>query len=121
GETIGALTFDDILDTIFTRRPSRSQRLWKRMPIRLVSPGVWRVTGLTSLRRLTRHFDVPRPPSESLTVAGVIQEVLERFPEPGDACRWGPFRFEVSEVPERGPLVVELTLPEDADEEEARP
>jgi len=112
GETIGVLTFTDILDTIFTHRPSRSERLLKRVPIRLHAPGVWHVTGMTSLRRLARHFNVPRPPSKSVTVAGVVGEVLERFPEPGDVCRWGPFQFEVLEVPERGPLVVELTLPE---------
>jgi len=112
GETIGVLTFDDILDTIFTDRPSRSQRLLKRMPIRRHAVGVWHVTGMTSLRRLVRHFGVARPPSRSVTVAGVVQESLERFPEPGDVCRWGPLQFKVLEVPERGPLVVELTMPE---------
>jgi CBS domain containing-hemolysin-like protein len=68
---------------------------------------------MTSLRRLARHFGVARPPSKSVTVGGVVQEVLERFPEPGDVCRWGPFRFKVLDVPERGPLVVELTMPEE--------
>ncbi len=112
GETIGVLTFDDVLDTIFTRRPSRSQRLLKRMPIERQSPGVWHVTGMTSLRRLARHFNVPRPPSKSVTVAGVVQEVLERFPRQGDVCRWGPFQFRVVDVPDRGQLTVELTMPE---------
>ncbi|MBN1590244.1 MAG: DUF21 domain-containing protein [Pirellulales bacterium] len=112
GETIGVLTFDDILDTIFTRSSSRSQRLLKRVPIRREAPGVWHVTGMTSLRRLTRRFNVPRPPSKSITVGGVIQEVLERFPQPGDVCRWGPFQFRVLDVPDRGPLTVEMTMPE---------
>ena len=39
GETIGILTFDDVLDTIFGRTPSRSQRLLEQMPIRQVGPG----------------------------------------------------------------------------------
>lgn len=112
GETIGVLTFDDVLDTIFTRRSSRSERLLKRAAIQLHAPGMWRVTGITSLRRLARHFDVPRPASKSVTVGGVVQELLERFPEPGDTCRWGPFQFKVLDVPDRGPLLVELTLPE---------
>ena len=30
GETIGILTFDDILDTIFSGTPSRSERLLRR-------------------------------------------------------------------------------------------
>jgi putative hemolysin len=115
GETIGVLTFDDILDTIFTRQPSRSQRLLKRVPIRCHAPGVWHVTGMTSLRRLVRHFNVSRPPSQSVTVAGVVQETLQRFPEPGDVCRWGPFQFRVLETPDHGQLIVELTMPPDED------
>ncbi len=118
GETVGILTFDDVLDTIFSRSPSRSQRLLERVPIRQVAPGTWQVTGMTSLWRLVRHFHVQRPASKSVTVAGVVQEMLERLPQARDQCRWGPFRLEVLEVPERGQLLVELTLAEE--QEEAR-
>ena len=118
GETIGILTFDDVLDTIFSRSPSRSQRLLKRMPIRQVASDAWQVTGMTSLWRLVRYFDIQRPASKSVTVAGVVQEMLERLPRAGDQCRWGPFRFKVLDVPERGQLLVELTL---ADEQEEAP
>jgi CBS domain containing-hemolysin-like protein len=118
GETIGILTFDDVLDTIFSRAPSRSQRLLERMPIRRVSAGTWHVTGMTSLWRLVRHFNVERPPSKSVTVAGVVQEVLQRLPEPGDQCRWGPFQLQVLDVPERGQLLVELTLSDEQEETE---
>jgi len=116
GETIGILTFDDVLDTIFSRSPSRSQRLLERMPIRRVSAGAWHVTGMTSLWRLVRHFNVERPPSKSVTVAGVVQEVLERLPQPGDECRWGPFQLKVLDVPERGQLLVELTRSDQQEE-----
>lgn len=110
GETIGILTFDDILDTIFGQAPSRSQRLLQQVPIRQVGPGRWELTGMTSLRRLVRHFRVIRQPTKSTTVAGVVQEMLERFPEPGDTCRWGPFQFRVIEVTEREQMLVELRL-----------
>ncbi|NQU20613.1 MAG: DUF21 domain-containing protein [Candidatus Nealsonbacteria bacterium] len=110
GETIGILTFDDVLDTIFGRTPSRSKRLLQRQPIRLIAPDRWQVTGMTSLRRLARYFQQERPSSKSVTVAGIVQEVLERLPQTGDVCHWGPFRFEVLEVPERGQLLVKLTL-----------
>ncbi len=116
GETIGVLTIDDILDTLFTPAPSRSERLLMRRPIRLVRPGVWQVTGMTGVRRLVRYFDVPRPPSKSVTVAGVVQEVLERLPEQGDSCRWGPFAFKVVDTFERGQLLLEVTLAESRDE-----
>jgi CBS domain containing-hemolysin-like protein len=110
GETIGILTFDDILDTIFSHSPSRSQRLLKREPIRQVAPGVWHVIGITSLRRLVRFFRVERPSSKSVTVAGVIQETLERLPSPGDRCTWGPFQFRVIDVQPSGQLLAEVTL-----------
>ena len=110
GETIGILTLDDILDTVFSRDASRSQRFFKRLPIRQVSLGVWHVTGMTSVRRLVRHFNVPWPPTKSVTVSGVVQEVLERLPVPGDQCQWGPFHFRVIDSPDRGQILVELTL-----------
>ena len=119
GETIGILTFDDVLDTIFSPTASRSQRLLQRVPIRQVAPGVWHVTGMTSLWRLVRHFRVDRPESKSLTVAGVVQEALERLPTSGDECRWGPFHFKVIDVTQDGQLLVQLTRL-DAGREDAR-
>lgn len=109
GETIGVLTFHDVLDTIFTHTPSRSERLLKTMPIEQVGPEVWHVNGMTGLKRLAKCFGVERPESKSLTVSGVVQEMLERLPEQGDECDWGPFHFEVLDVPERGQLLVRLT------------
>ena len=111
GETIGILTFDDILDTLFSGAPSRSERLLRRDPIRPVTPGVWHVTGMTSVRRLIRYFQVEKPPTQGVTLSGVIQEVLQRLPEPGDQCDWGPFHFKVLDVPLRGQLLMELTMP----------
>lgn len=118
GETIGILTFDDLLDTIFSHTPSRSERLLKQVPIRQVAPGVWHVTGMTSLRRLLRHFQLDDPPpAKSVTVAGVVQEMLERIPEKGDECAWGPFRFRVVGLPDRGQMSLELTLEPNAEDD----
>jgi CBS domain containing-hemolysin-like protein len=63
GETIGILTFDDILDVLFSGAPSRAERILRREPIRAISPGVWHVTGMTSVRRLARQFHVAEPPT----------------------------------------------------------
>ena len=115
GETIGVLTHEDILATIFASSPSRSSRLLKREPIHQVAPGVWNVTGITGLRRLARHFDLPTAASKSVTVGGVVQEQLERLPRKGDFCRWGPFQLEVLEASQRGPLLIQLTLAADAE------
>jgi CBS domain containing-hemolysin-like protein len=116
GETIGILTFDDILDTLFSGAPSRSERLLRRDPIRPVTPGTWHVTGMTSVRRLARYFQIDKPATHSVTLSGVIQEALERLPEAGDECQWGPFHFKIIDVPLRGQLLIELTMPKAQEE-----
>ena len=112
GETIGILTFDDILDTIFSGTPSRSERLLRRPPIRRLAPGVWQVTGMTSLRRLARYFHVERPPSKSVTVAGWFRRRWSGCPSPATCAAGGPSSFRVLDAPLRGQLLVELTLAE---------
>jgi CBS domain containing-hemolysin-like protein len=116
GETIGILTFDDLLATIFTDSPSRSARLLRTSPIAQAQPGIWHVTGMTSLRRLARYFQVELPETHNVTVAGVTQEVLQRLPARGDEVAWGPFRWTVLDAPERGQLTVELTLRQEVPE-----
>lgn len=118
GETIGAITFDDILDAILAPESSRTHRLLAQQPIREVAPGVWHVIGITTLRRLATELDVELPSSKSHTTAGVVQELLERLPKVGDRQTWGPLEFNVLEVSERGPLLVEVTkIPQPADGE----
>ena len=108
GETIGILTFEDILDTIFLLDPTRSARLLNRQAIHEVEPGIWNVTGTTSLRRLARYFDTHLPVSKSVTLTGVTQEVLERLPVMGDEFEWGSFQFRVLDSPEPGLMTLEL-------------
>ncbi|NIP85905.1 MAG: DUF21 domain-containing protein [Planctomycetales bacterium] len=111
GETIGIVTFEDILHTTFALDASRSERLLKQQSVERVGSGQWRVTGMTTLRRLERCFHVQLPPSKSVTVAGLVQETLGRLPQPHDQGTCGPFAFEVLEMPERGQMVVRLTFP----------
>ena len=110
GETIGILTFDDILDTIFTQEASRSERIFRRLSVQNLSADHWQVTGMTTLRRLGRRFGVTLPTTKNTTVAGAVQEALGRVPRAGDVCDWGPFHFEVVEVPDRGQMALGLTL-----------
>jgi CBS domain containing-hemolysin-like protein len=110
GETIGILTFEDILDTIFTYSPSRSKLLLDEKPIHDIEDGMWLVAGVTALRRLSRYLEIELPPSKSVTVAGVIQEQLGNLAHNGDECDWGPFHLKVLEAPQRGHMLIELRL-----------
>lgn len=113
GETIGILTFEDILDSTLTKDPSRSFRLLNRKPVEVVEEGVWRVTGVASLRVIARHLGVEVPAGKSVTIGGVVQEILQRVPEVGDEGQWGPFTFRVVAVYRRGNLLVELRRTDD--------
>lgn len=108
GETIGILTKDDIIETIFTREQGRSRRLLDRMEIKRIGPELWQVNELTSLRRLRRKFGLSFEPYSSLTVGGLLREILERFPRNGDVCRIEGFEFQVAQTDEEDGLIVNL-------------
>jgi CBS domain containing-hemolysin-like protein len=118
GETIGVVTFEDILDTVFTDEPSRSARLWDAAPLEQVDDGVWRVSGVTSLRRLARDLELDLASGKNRTVAGVVQETLQRLPQQGDEGNWGPFHFRVLETGGRGQMLIQLQRIPDAEREE---
>ncbi|RMF95049.1 MAG: DUF21 domain-containing protein [Planctomycetota bacterium] len=111
GESIGIVGQEDLMRAIFSSWGGRSDWLLRRRAIRVAGPGVWHVDGLTNLRRLARYFGIEKPASVSVTVAGLIQERLERLPAVGDECDWGPLHFRVLEVSPRGVPLVEVVRP----------
>jgi putative hemolysin len=112
GQTIGVMTLDDILDTIFTTTAARDADNTEGPTIRLVEEGKWEVSGLTSMRLLGRELGVRLPESRNVTVRGVIQEVLQRIARPGDTCRWGRLEFTVTDAPLRGRMRVLTSIVE---------
>ena len=69
---------------------------------------------MTSIRRIGRFFKLELPTTKSVTLAGILQHTLQRLPRSGDRCAWGPFDLHVLEAPERGHLLVELRMQNDA-------
>lgn len=116
GETIGIVTLEDLLYTVFEEQASRSARLLQTKPIQPLGENLWRVTGMTSLRRLGREFDIDLPLAKSKTVAGIVQEELERLPLTGDTVRWGQFELQVIEADPLGRMTVDLRLIPTAEE-----
>jgi CBS domain containing-hemolysin-like protein len=102
GETIGIVTLEDLLETVFEDESSRSERLLEKVSIQSAGTNRWHVTGITSLRRLGRYFEVQLPASKSTTIAGILQEQLQRLPSVGDQVRWGQFELRVLDIKEQG-------------------
>lgn len=118
GDTIGIVTFDDILDVLLLDNPSRSQRLAARPAIESVGDRVWRVSGITSLNRLSTQLGIQLPDSRSITLAGAIQQRLQKLLAQGDRGSWGRFDFHVLEAGDATHTVIELKLVRDESEEE---
>ncbi|MCA8993970.1 MAG: DUF21 domain-containing protein [Planctomycetaceae bacterium] len=97
GDTIGVVTESDILDTLLDPEASRARRLLRSEPIQPIGDHRIRVHGLTTLRYLARHLDIDFDVGDDnlLTVSGLLQELLGRFPQIGDECRWEQFTLKV--------------------------
>ena len=114
GDTLGIVTYDDILDTVTARQPSRARRLLNREPVLEVDPGCYHVEGITTLRYLAKRIGIPYEPSADglVTVAGILHEEFEHIPEIGDECHWRGFRIRVIDVSKRGWLRVMMSKAE---------
>jgi len=110
GETIGIVTLEDLLHNVFEGQTSRSARLLETSPIHQLDENLWQVTGMATLRRLGREFNVSLPATKSTTVAGVLQELLQRLPEAGDEVEWESFSFRVIEAEQQENLLIHLRL-----------
>ena len=97
GETIGVVTYEDVIDTVISPDPSRAKRVLRREPVLEVSPGNYHVEGMTTLRYLCRRLNLIYEPSPDgvMTVAGMLHEELEHLPVVGEECDWRGFHIKV--------------------------
>lgn len=121
GETIGVLTYEDLVDTIVAPFPSRTRRVLRREPVLEVAPNLYHVDGLTTLRYLSQRLGVDYEPTQDglVTVSGLLHELLERLPVVGDECIWHEWRIKVIDVLDRGKVRVMFAPIESAPQPEA--
>ena len=113
GDTIGILTIEDILETVFSDAPSRTQRLMDVEPIEEVAPGRWHVAAMMGLRRMADFLEIEVPETNCITIGGVVQETLQGMGEPGDSCEWGPLQLTVLENSDDAGMMIELVRIDD--------
>jgi putative hemolysin len=106
GESIGIVTYDDVIDTIILPQASRTRRVLGREPVLEVDSGRYHVDGITTLRYLGKRLDTEFDPGPDnlMTVAGLLHEQLERIPDIGDECVWHGHSFRVISVNKKGGL-----------------
>ncbi len=120
GESLGVLTYDDVLDAVFSGSGGKTARLSDRAAIAEIGPKVWQVSGMTRLRRLAKTLGIEYESGKSVTVAGAMQDQLQRVPRRGDECTWCGLRLHVLENPFRGQLTIKVTFDPHAPAKEER-
>jgi len=117
GETIGVLTLDDVVRQLLSG-PDRNALHDAQTLIEEIEPGVLRVTGAASARRLAKQLGLARPEGRNVTVAGMMQRLNERVPRVGDMCGWGDYLLKVTDEHEDGSLSIEIRHVSSPDEAE---
>ncbi len=116
GETIGVITLQDVWDAVFMPAPTRAERLLESDPIVQVGHNTMRVNGIINLSTLEKRLNIDLPESVHATIAGVVQEQLERLPMNQDRCTWGPLEIEVLEADAEAGLSLLIKKRESFDE-----
>lgn len=114
GETIGIVTFDDVMQAVFANPAIRETSRAAANRIEPVGEDAYELSGAITLRRLSKQLRFELPVVKSVTVAGLLQECLQRLPQPGDQVEWGNCRFHVIDSPRPGMLTARVEkLPDD--------
>lgn len=107
GETIGVVTLEDLMQLLFADTSLQEGLHASLIAIEPLAVEGWRMSGSVTLRRMARQLKLSLPPSRNVTVAGLLQDELQRLPQPGDQIVWGGIRFAVVDSPRPGVMTVE--------------
>lgn len=101
GDTVGAVTIDDILRGVLISEVSAGSAA----NINELPGGICRVSGSVALRSLAKRLGIDSPGERNATVAGYLQRCNERYPRVGDDAPLGDFRLTVAEETDDGVIV----------------
>jgi putative hemolysin len=111
GDSIGLLFFDDIVDAVFASSSTANNTMGRPLFAK-TGEAKWEVTGATRIKQLQRTLGIKLPETRDATIAGVLQSQLRRIAQVGDHVSWGPFNLQVTEIPRRGEMYVQITSTE---------
>ena len=100
GELLGAVSIDAIMRNILA--PRQQQDPFGEVVIQEVGENHFRVSGLVSVRALTKRLGIVAVEEGINTVAGYIQRNNERLPRVGDTARLAGYLLTVLEAEEDG-------------------
>jgi CBS domain containing-hemolysin-like protein len=111
GDTIGVLFVEDIIEAVFAS-PSAAINAMGRPLFAMTGEAKWEVTGATRVKQLERSLGIKLPETRDATIAGVLQSQLRRIAQVDDQVEWGPFKLQVTDIPRRGEMFVQITSSE---------
>lgn len=118
GDTIGILTWEEIIEAILQSDKAPSHRELAIAEIHADGDDSWVATGMTKLRRLERVIGRRLSVEQGLTIGGVLQEHLHRLPELGDVCQFDGLQLEVLDAGMRGEVLVRISTLQDDEVQE---
>ena len=111
GDTIGVLFVHEIVEAIFASS-STSIHTTGRPLFAKTGEAKWEATGATRIKQLERTLGIKLPETRDATIAGVLQSQLRRTAAVGDLVEWGQFTLQVTDIPRRGEMFVQITSSE---------
>lgn len=111
GDSIGLLFVEDLVEAVFAS-PSAAINTMGRPLFAKTGEAKWEVTGATRIKQLQRTLGIKLPETGDATIAGVLQSQLRRIAQVGDHVAWGNFNLQVTDIPRRGEMFVQITSSE---------